>query len=204
MAERRGEREYWAMDHDVPSSSRAEIDDRWVALIEGRATRDEVSDWAGHYFDDGGVDDPCIRRGLGHLFSCKLASEEGNPLGLAEPPPVGEYLWTITELAERLSQWKSWCIEVDADPSKVPQVEHEVRLRLSDGSEVDGGRYTTFRRRSVGEIINLPDVPDGRAREGVRDRRASGPQVPHRFGFRPSASSPKARVAPTPGVVGFR
>jgi hypothetical protein len=155
------------MDQDGAPPSRDEIEERWVALIEGRVTRDEVSHWASRHFNDGGVDEPCIKRGLGQLFSFKLVSEEGNPLGLAEPPPVGEYLWTITELADRLNEWKSWCVKIDADPSRLPHVEHEVRLRLSDGSEVDGGHYVTFRRRSVGETINLPDGPDGQAREGV-------------------------------------
>jgi hypothetical protein len=46
-----------------------------------------------------------------------------------------------------------------------PALTYIARLRLSDGTNTDN-KFTTRRRRAVGEIVNLPTTPDGTGRTG--------------------------------------
>ena len=45
-------------------------------------------------------------------------------------------------------------------------ITYNIRLRLPDSTEREGGRFTTRRRRLVGDLVNLPQGPDGRSLAG--------------------------------------
>jgi hypothetical protein len=52
-----------------------------------------------------------------------------------------------------------------ADTLEHPTVTYIARFRLSDGTTSDA-RFTTRRRRALGEIVNLPATPDGSGHTG--------------------------------------
>jgi len=52
-----------------------------------------------------------------------------------------------------------------SDPSE-PAITYVARLRLGDGTTTDN-RFTTRRRRALGEIVNLPTTHDGAGQTGA-------------------------------------
>jgi hypothetical protein len=48
-------------------------------------------------------------------------------------------------------------------PMPKPRWTYALRLRLPDGSEKDSGNFTTGRKRASGDLVNLPDGPEGRS-----------------------------------------
>jgi len=146
---------------------RPEIEEKWVALIDGRLTREEVSAWARPLCDQATVDiDVMIQSGLSALAGFTMISAPFHVGMVIDPPPVGEYLRPMSTVTEWLERWRSRCIEVDADPDRWRQVEYRIRRPLPDGTELPEGRMRTSSRYGLGDLVNNPVWPDGRSKEG--------------------------------------
>jgi hypothetical protein len=47
------------------------------------------------------------------------------------------------------------------------EVTYDLRLRLSDGSEIESGTFTTRRTREIGDLVNLPTGPNNQSEAGT-------------------------------------
>jgi hypothetical protein len=96
--------------------TRAEIDDRWVGVAEGRVGREETHDWAEPLmFADGPSDDVMVMSALQYLhgFDMTYRSADRNEIGHGPP---GTYMRSLEEIREELDRWRVKCVDYDADP----------------------------------------------------------------------------------------
>jgi dipeptidase E len=101
----------------------------------------------------------------------RLVEEEGFPPGIAIDDGVG-VLYTgreLTRVVTARSVATAYRVGPDGEiplAAEAVQFQYEVRFRLPDGIEKSSGSFTTHRERQLGEIVNLPEGPDGLARGG--------------------------------------
>jgi hypothetical protein len=104
------------MDAALPT--RADVERRWVSLIQGGITRDEVHAWAARWVETGGlgqIPDLMIRNALQHLHGYDLTRDPENPEVLRHDSN-GIHVRTDGEIAEEIEEWRSNCLAYDRDP----------------------------------------------------------------------------------------
>jgi hypothetical protein len=104
------------MDAALPT--RADVERRWVSLIQGGITRDEVHAWAARWVETGGlgqIPDLMIRNALQHLHGYDLTRDSENPEVLRHDSN-GIHVRTDRQIAEEFEEWHSNCLAYDRDP----------------------------------------------------------------------------------------
>lgn len=96
--------------------TRAVVEARWMALIEGQATRDEVHAWAAPWVEfDPFIGQPLVESALQSLHGFDLTRDPEQP-NLLTHGGEGEFVHSDADIADGLSRWKRRCVEHDADP----------------------------------------------------------------------------------------
>jgi hypothetical protein len=91
---------------------RADIEQKWLEIIRGSATREEVHEWAEPLMLGDRIEDLMVASALEHLHGFDLT---GDGRLLRHGPP-GEYIRSIAEIVDELNRWRQNCDEYDADP----------------------------------------------------------------------------------------
>jgi hypothetical protein len=154
------------MSKQPATPGRSECEEKWTDLIDGRLTRDAVRSWA-VAFSSTPIEDQMVRRALGSLAGFAEVSTENLREIITDAPPVGEFLRSMTFIAEHLQHWRNNCQVLDADPEQWRQVEYSLRAKLPDG-QVREVSYSSIRKSlGIGDVINMPIRRDGKEREGI-------------------------------------
>jgi len=96
--------------------TRADVEDKWTAIIESRMTREEVHFWAEPLMLGDKIDDMMVASALQYLHGFDLTGDKsGDPFLLNHGPP-GEYIRSTDDVAQELERWRAHCGEYDADP----------------------------------------------------------------------------------------
>lgn len=100
----------------MTAPNRADIEERWRAIIEGRTTREEVHAWAEPLMFGDKIEDWLVASALQYLHGFDLTGDEsGDPFLLNHGPP-GAYIRSTDDIAQELERWRARCVEYDADP----------------------------------------------------------------------------------------
>ncbi len=101
------------MTDDRPAPSREDVDARWVALIEGRTTREEVHAWASQWVGKVPVHDPMVDSALLHLHGFGLWVG-ANP-SYVSARRSDDYLHSDEEVVNAYRRWQADCVKFDTD-----------------------------------------------------------------------------------------
>ncbi|QKW53171.1 hypothetical protein [Streptomyces buecherae] len=98
----------------------------WVGLVEGRVRRDQAHAWAARWVEaeEAHIRDPLVRSALLRLhgFDMICVNAQGNVM---RHGGQGEFVYSITEIASALEQWRQDCAVFDSDPAGFPERERE-------------------------------------------------------------------------------
>jgi len=108
-----------------PAPTREQIEGRWLALIEGRVSREAVHEWSVQWVEpwraqrgvdnDVYVDDPMVWNGLLCLHGFDMTAQPERP-NLVKHGPPGLYVHSHQHIVAELSRWRTRCVDYDADP----------------------------------------------------------------------------------------
>jgi hypothetical protein len=100
-----------------PAPTRGEIEDRWLALIEGRTSREAVHEWSAQWVEDERVhvDDLMVWNALLHLHGFDMMYRPERP-NLVHHGPPGLYAHSHQHMVDELSRWRARAADYDADP----------------------------------------------------------------------------------------
>ncbi len=104
------------MTEQVPGVE--DVERRWLEMIDGRRSREEVSAWAARWVEG---DEPVaitgvVGLGLFYLHGADLVRVGGAGSDLVRHGGGGPYLRSVDELGEDLSYWRSQVRQHAADP----------------------------------------------------------------------------------------
>jgi hypothetical protein len=101
-------------DDQVPT--RADVEERWQPLVEGRTSRNDVHAWAAPWAEFDPFDgQPLVETGLQSLHGFDLTSDPDRPSMLTHGGD-GAYVHSDATIAAGLVRSKRYCAEHDADP----------------------------------------------------------------------------------------
>jgi hypothetical protein len=109
---------------DVAMPSRADVETSWLGLINGRAARHVVHEWAAKWVEheeDRPISDVMILKGLQYLHGFDLVRVPGKP-GTLRHASNGDYLQSDEGIAQDLDRWRQDCEVYDADPEEYMRV----------------------------------------------------------------------------------
>jgi RHS repeat-associated protein len=98
--------------------TRADVENRWMGIVQGRFTRNEVHMWASRWVETGGLRqlrDAMVRNALQHLHGYDLVRNPDHPERIRHAPE-GDFIRSLDTVAQELEQWHSDCRAYDADP----------------------------------------------------------------------------------------
>ena len=100
-----------------PPPTRGQIVSRWLALIEGRTSREAVHEWSAQWVEDqdAHVGDPMVWNALLHLHGFDTAYQPERPSLVRHGPP-GLYVHSHQHIVAELSRWRTRSADYDADP----------------------------------------------------------------------------------------
>jgi hypothetical protein len=94
--------------------SRAEVEAKWLGLLDGSLTREDVCQWAEPLMLYAEIDDIMVKNALYYLHGFDLAYLDRPNLVHHGPP--GTYVHSDEYIAEQLRAWRRRCEEYDRDP----------------------------------------------------------------------------------------
>jgi len=102
--------------------AREEVERRWVELIHGRATREQIHCWAAQWVEaeHDPTKDAMVTRALQSMHGFSMAYQPKTPNRIHHGPP-GIYVHSLNHIAAELVRWRATCREYDADPTGFSQ-----------------------------------------------------------------------------------
>jgi hypothetical protein len=150
----------------TPSApTRGEIEEHWLALIEGQTTREAVHEWSVQWVEneDVHVPDPSVRDALLRLHGFDMTYRPERP-GLVTHGPPGLYVHSQQHIVDELSRWRASCVEYDADPVGFRRRALERAAAYLSDSKDPSERQT--RNRILALLAGSRGVPRPRRRDG--------------------------------------
>lgn len=105
----------WVTDQSSPPT-RAEIDDIWSGVAEGRLSREDGHNWAEPLMlAERPSDDAMVMSALQNIHGLDMTYRSDDQRFVGHGPP-GRYLRSLEQVTADLEHWRSKCREHDADP----------------------------------------------------------------------------------------
>jgi hypothetical protein len=140
---------------------RGEVHTKWLALVNGQVTREEIHDWTVPWVEGDAElpdDEPLVSSALQTLHGYQaLRSNDGSP----------GYLRSDEDVAQGLAKWRADCSAFDADPAGWRRERFKATLRGLKNDEPDkapqyGARFVRkglITEADANEILDAPLTP---------------------------------------------
>jgi hypothetical protein len=103
--------------NDPGPAFRVAIEEKWIALVEERLSRETVHAWADPLVrGDDRFDDVPSMTALQYLHGFDLVHAPGEVFGVRHGAP-GDYVRSLDEVGQELERWRQMCADYDCDPA---------------------------------------------------------------------------------------